>query len=471
MWARWPLNVKIALILFLMQVLVLGGGLFWLEGWIERARMDELGERLDTQSDIIESLIVVADGRLTFQRNGEFAAELDHERDLYFAVYDEHGALLFDSEGPEPGQRQALQGQLASLPLAAEEARLIRVERHAWLVQAGHVTRELAGRAVPLDVRVAVDAQPVLHSVLELKRTLALVGIALLLLTALGGFLVVSLSTRNLRLFAHQLRSLKPPSFLGRPPLAPRSLEERLLFDSYAQMESEVRKALEQQRLFIANASHELKTPIAAVISALQVVLARPRSAADYVATCEDVLAEMQTLKRLSTALLDLARLETPAQPDGQVELVALAGALLERWGRLAAPRGIVLAGALQSAAPCWVGGQREQWEVLLGNLLDNAIKYSADGARVTLSLRTEGPRRVVLQVRDQGIGMSERQLAQLGQVFFRADAARSAGDSFGLGFAQAQRLAEQLGGSLQVQSAPGAGTCVELQVERLAAA
>lgn len=465
MWARWPLNVKIALILCLMQVLVLGGGLFWLEGWIERARLDELGERLDTQSDVIESLVVVENGRLVFQRSGEFAAELDHERDLYFAVYDDRGRLLFDSEGPEPRHRQALQAQLPHIELAAEESRLIRVDRHAWLLQSGRITRELDGRAVPVDVRVAINAQPVLNSVAELRRMLALVGAALVLLTALGGFLVVSLSTRNLRLFAHQLRSLKPPSFLGRPALAPRSLEEKLLFDSYTQMEGEVRKAMDAQRLFIANASHELKTPIAAVTSALEVILSRPRTVDDYVATCEDVLAEMQTLGRLSIALLDLARLDGDDAAGPGVELLAAAQAALQRWQRQATPRGIRLRLECRVAAPCHAPGRAEQWEVILGNLLDNAIKYSPDGAEVVLALEPGPPGQVLLTVSDSGIGMSAEQLSRLGQVFFRADVSRAPSSSFGLGFAHARRIAEQLGAAIEVHSEPAQGTRVRLVV------
>lgn len=467
MWSKWPLNVKIALFLILMQALLLGGSLLWLSNWIEQARLNELAERLDTQSDFIESLIMVENGRLVYRRHGEFAAELDHDPELYFAVYDEGGQLLFDSEGPQPEHRRALQLRLSTAQLGSDETRLIRLDQREWLLQIGHIIRELDGRKVLVDVRVAINAQPVLNSVAGLQRVLALVGIALLLLTSLGGFIVVSASTRNLRLFAHQLRLLKPPHFQGVPPPEPHSKEEMLLFDSYRQMEAEVRNALQNQRLFIANASHELKTPIAAVTSALQVILARRRPLEEYIATCEDVLAEMQTLKRLSNALLDLARLDDNVEYTGLIDLITVTDPVVERWQRHAASRSITIQADISVYKPVDVPGTAELWEVMLGNLLDNAIKYSPDGATVVLSIHAYSQSEVKICVTDNGIGMSSEQLERLGQVFYRADDSRSNTDSFGLGFAHTKRIAEQLGVLLRVQSVPDNGTCVSLLVTR----
>lgn len=456
MWSRWPLTGKIALTLFLMQALVLGAGAFWLGHWVRTSRLDELQHYLDTQADVIESLVVVSGGRFVYQDQGEFAQELERDHNLYFLALGADGRVLFDSAGPPAGRRAQLRERMQGLSVADDQAVLIDVDRQHWLIQQGTLERSAQGVVLGVRVRVAINAQPTLDAVSAFVRMVTLVGFCSLLLCALGGYLLVSYSTRNLRAFAQHLRSLRPPEFQRSLVFAPRCAEERQLFDSYREMEQAVGQVLEGQRLFIANASHELKTPISAVTSALEVILARPRSADDYAETCRDVLAEMTVLKRLSTSLLDMARLDAAS---GRCELARTARQLVERWERLARRRGVVLETQIEGHLP--LAGSDEQWEVVLNNLLDNAIKYSTVGGRVCLSLSATRDGRAELQVRDEGCGMSAEEVQQLGRVFFRADPARSGGDSFGLGFAHARRIVECLGGTIDVRSQPGRGTCV----------
>jgi signal transduction histidine kinase len=466
-WRSLALNSKITLTLFGVQACTLLLGYLWLSHWVQSTRFDELRHHLDTQSDVIESLIVSKGGHLVFERRGEYATELDHDHDSYFALSTADGELLIDSQGPTPEMRNLLQNRMRSALTRDEDTQLVTVGHEQWLAQMGTLERGGTTNRLQASIHVAINAQPVLNSIASFRQLVAMAALGILLLTALGSYIVVALSTRNLRRFARQLRTLKPPEFTRRTLYEPHSAEEKLLFDSYAQMERAVQEVLEHQRLFIAHASHELKTPIAAVTAALEVILAKPRQAQDYAETCQDILAEMQVLKRLSLGLLDLARLDSTTRLAEQTsELNANVLHTVERWRKAAEHKHISLAVQLLADDQTRVPGAREQWEVIIGNLLENAIKYTGVGGSITLSLAPAQGDSVALEIDDTGCGMTQEQVAQLGQVFFRADAARSPGGSFGLGFAHSKRVLEQLNGQVLVLSTPAQGTRVTVIVQ-----
>jgi signal transduction histidine kinase len=180
------------------------------------------------------------------------------------------------------------------------------------------------------------------------------------------------------------------------------------------------------------------------------------------------VLAEMQVLKRLSLGLLDLAQLEGTADIGGQSSgLNDNALNAVERWRKAAEHKGLSLSLHLLEDHQAQVAGGPEQWEVVFGNLLDNAIKYTPAGGAIDVTLDEQPGSGLTIRITDNGTGMSAQEVRQLGQVFFRADAARSQPSSFGLGFAHCKRIVERLGGHLTVQSTPHNGTCVTIAIMR----
>jgi two-component system sensor histidine kinase MprB len=239
----------------------------------------------------------------------------------------------------------------------------------------------------------------------------------------------------------------------------------RRLAHTFNRLLGRLETSFEGQRTFVRNASHELRTPLTASIGELQVLLARERPAEAYREGAASVLAELQQLKQLINNLLDLAQADETVSLTEDVRLDEL---LWEVRGAVApAQRSRVqidlgdLSELPDDPAVFELKGHRALLARALGNLVDNALKYSGPEQPVIVSLRCPAAGGCVVRVADAGQGIAEADLAQVFQPFFRAASVRGV-VGHGVGLPLAQRIVALHGGTLTVRSELGRGTVAE---------
>jgi signal transduction histidine kinase len=219
--------------------------------------------------------------------------------------------------------------------------------------------------------------------------------------------------------------------------------------------------SVERQRRFVADASHELRSPIASLRTQLEVAAAHPE-----LLDLDGAVHDTVRLQSLAADLLLLARLDAGERPGGaRVDLDALVREELAQRAGDRVP--VTLEGG--SGGPVEVTGSRGQLARVLGNLLDNAQRHAVSRVRVRVG---RGDGRAVLEVADDGAGVPEEERERIFQRFVRLDDARSRDDGgAGLGLAIARDVAVRHGGTLTVGRAPGGGALFTLRLPAAAPA
>jgi heavy metal sensor kinase len=225
------------------------------------------------------------------------------------------------------------------------------------------------------------------------------------------------------------------------------------------QMLTRLDSAFSQIRRFSADASHELQTPLTILKGELEVVLRSTRTPEEYRATLESALEEVDRIAHLVEGLLLLARAEAGVlrMDRRQVDLGQVLEEVYLRLKPLADSRSIEL--RLGSTGPIGIQGDRDRLQRMTSNLVDNAIKYTAEGGRVALELQQAGSCASIL-VSDTGMGVPAEEQEHIFQAFYRTSQARSlAEQGTGLGLAIAKSIAAAHGGTIQVESVQGRGS------------
>jgi signal transduction histidine kinase len=225
---------------------------------------------------------------------------------------------------------------------------------------------------------------------------------------------------------------------------------------------TEARRLDRVRRDFVANASHELKTPVSSIRAAAETLRAGaiedPPAARRFT---EQLEREALRLSRIVSDLLDLSRLETGSDLEERVRLDAVAAEEIQRLQEDAREAGVAL--VLHADGVPSVHGSGRDLALLVRNLVDNAVRYTQAGGSVDVTV-TGDTTRVLLRVTDTGLGIPQRDIARIFERFYRVDRARSRETGgTGLGLAIVKHVAENHRGEIDVRSELGRGTTFEV--------
>jgi heavy metal sensor kinase len=374
--------------------------------------------------------------------------ESGFDQAFYFAVWRPDGSLLKETHLPE--------GVTCPAANAVEATRSIQ-DRGSF--------REI----VLVDPRKAVVlvGQSVELQRAELRRLTGFLlgaGGAVLAIGLVGAWFIAKRTIRPIEVITATAESISGADLSRRIDLQSTESELGKLAGVLNTTFDRLEEAFERQARFTADASHELRTPVAVILTQTTMAQRKERSSAEYkevIAACHTAAKRM---KRLVDGLLTLARNDagTFELQKTEVDLRQVVEECLDLLQPLAAERGVTLRRELDAAS---VDGDAERLVQVVMNLVTNAVHYNRPEGDVLASLKTEAGS-VVLAVTDTGVGIAPEHVPHVFERFFRADAARSSRDGgTGLGLAITKAIVEAHGGTVSCESESGKGSAFTVRL------
>jgi heavy metal sensor kinase len=307
-----------------------------------------------------------------------------------------------------------------------------------------------------LRVTAAVSLQSQDSTLFNLAWALMGLSAAVLMIAALAGRWFCRRALAPVSAMAGAARAMTAAHLDARLPISGNADELAELEHAFNDLLTRLQEAFERQRRFTGDASHQLRTPLAAVLGQVEVALRRDRSPGEYREVLRRALGQGEQLQKIVESLLFLARTDGESRlPDLQeVDLADWLPNHLERWRDHRRWPDLMI-----ETEPCRVFVQSALLGQLIDNLLDNACKYSAPGQAIAVQVRRRA-QEVLVSVEDAGAGIAAEDVPHLFEPFFRSSQARRDGKAgVGLGLAIARRIAAALGGRLDLDRSTSRGS------------
>jgi two-component system, OmpR family, sensor kinase len=448
------LRARLVLALFYVLLLALVALAIPLALNVERRARSDFEARIGGQAQVIAASLSEAlssdDSRDLSRVVEEYARDLGGR----VIVTDRDGVLVADSTRPEAPPEDYSSRPEVARALGGEPVRLVRN------------SEELGGRylflAVPVVsgtdvVGVVRVSQPTEEIDSRVRRSWIAFAVVSLLILLVGSVVAWALGTslsRPLRALAASARGLGQGDLSTRASVqGPPEVQE--VAAALNRMAHELEALLESQRDFVANASHQLRTPLTGLRLRLEGLAAEPALRAD----AEAGLREVDRLGRLIDDLLRLARASAPEPTGGPVDLSEQVRDAAARWSNRAAERGQSLQVRTDGATRAFANAA--DVASALDNLIENALVYSPAGTRIVVEARSHDGQAAVV-VEDDGPGIAPDELPRVVERFYRGRGAASPGT--GLGLAIVHEIATRWGGSLDLESDGGTRAIVRFR-------
>ena len=394
-----------------------------------------------------------------------------HDEPVAWLVSDESGQRVDSSAAVPPGfaaESAAMAGTgrpRARARLGGESWRLVQRRLfadsgpRAEVVPIPAPDKPDERRHSSLTITVGHGLAPVEATLRTLAGILSALTLGIGLLAAVASRWVCRRALSPVTVMANHTRAMGVSSLDERLPQARSRDELEELGSAFNGLLDRLQESFERQRRFTGDASHQLRTPLTAMLGQIEVALRKERTAEDYRHVLTGLQRQGHHLRRIVESLLFLARADSEGRLAGlePIDLAAWLPEHLDSWA--AHPRWNDLELVHTPDRPARVAGQAVLLGELVNNLIDNALKYSEPGTPVRILLENDGAM-IRLVVEDHGIGIGQDDHAGLFRPFFRADQARRRGIAgLGLGLAVAARLARAFGGNITATSRAGEGS------------
>lgn len=387
---------------------------------------------------------------------------IDLQRDDLYQVREPSGRVL--------GQSPQWNSQLVSQFHDAKRGHNFQFQGHEYRGLVLHGVRQIdqeddtPGISRPVIIDYAAPLTPVWNALADAAKFLLFSNFLVLLLTGITIYFLLRRGMAPLESLAAQSAAISSPSWkFEAPPQALAVAELAVLARALEAAMRRLAESFNQQRAFVNDAAHELKTAVTIVKSSLQLLQSRPRSPDEYRHGLEACLADCARLEDLVQKLLTLARLEQGSASELPLEgPINLSESLREVSGQLesfAELRGLDLRLDIKENVQALL--PYEECESLAFNLVLNALQHTPSGGRVTLRAESRGGT-VRMEVEDTGEGIDPADLPFVFNRFYRGDRsrARTTGGT-GLGLAICKAIVDAYGGNIEISSEPGRGTRV----------
>jgi two-component system OmpR family sensor kinase len=294
----------------------------------------------------------------------------------------------------------------------------------------------------------------------RISKTLLEVGVIVLFFSAIGSYLLTYSAFQPIERLIQAAREIKAGDLRKRVPVPRAKDEVHALAVTLNEMIAHLDEMFTRQRRFVADASHELRTPIAAIRSKTDVALLQIDLPDEYATVLHDINLETVRLSHLINDLLALARGDEGQTRFEQepVLLNSLAEMVAANAESLAAERQVNL--QVHASGPITILGDEARLIQMIINLVDNAILYTNPGGRVTVTVKSTRTHATLI-VQDTGIGIAPEHLPHIFERFYRADPAhvRTERGSSGLGLSIVAWIIQAHKGTITVESQKGRGS------------